>query len=79
MHTLNHGTEKYNELGMDAAVQQMDIPGLTAMFGPSPEKDKKDKNRGNFQVTFGIACGQNVGRLRQTRAQSCLLAAPIRG
>jgi hypothetical protein len=34
---------------------------LVAKFGPSPNKVKKDKNRGNFQITFGISCEQNVG------------------
>jgi len=46
---------------MDQLISQLDIPGLVTSFGPTSSPEKKDKARGNFQRTFGVACGQNVG------------------
>lgn len=61
--TLNEGTLLYKEAGMEALLKELDIPGLYHNHRhKNPKKGSKvDKNRGNFQKNFGVACGQNVG------------------
>jgi hypothetical protein len=56
--TVNEGTVQYRDTGMEELMRELDIPGLVEQFG---KRDTKDKNRGNFQRTFGVASSQNVG------------------
>ena len=57
--TLNKGTKEYEELGIDALVKELDLPGLIKKFQPSA--DDTNKNQGNYQKNFGITSGKNVG------------------
>ena len=57
--TLNKGTKEYEELGIDALVKELDLPGLIKKFQTSA--NDTNKNHGNYQKNFGITSGKNVG------------------
>ena len=53
---LNCGTPEYERVA--AAVESIPWQGLYDTYYHKVKKGSKDKNRGNFQVSFGYACGQ---------------------
>ena len=59
--TVNEGTEPYKAMGMEGKIKELDIPGLFHKYKPNENSTEGNKNRGNFQKNFGVACGQNVG------------------
>jgi hypothetical protein len=56
---FNSGTPGYTARGMQELVDDMNIPGLVEAYLNCT--GESDKNRGNYQKSFGICCGMNVG------------------